>query len=120
MRRGPSNCDSKQYTPLQSYQQNDPNFNRDLSIVQPVKPAHIQFEMQLAMTAKKGSATSVNMSPDLRANMDPRLDNMSTTLGFGNVINDRGGSEHEEQPNDLPLVVRNAISQEMQYSEMPL
>ena len=76
--------------------------------------------MTLALTAKKGSATSVNMSPDLRANMDPRLDDNSTTLGFGNVIDDRGGSKHEEQPNTLPLGVRNAISQEMQYSEMPL
>ena len=88
--------------------------------MQPVKPAHIEFEMNLALTAKKGSATSVNMSPDLRANMDPRLDNNSTTLGFGNVINDKVGSENEEQPNALPLGVRNAISQEMQYSEMPL
>ena len=76
--------------------------------------------MNLALTAKKGSATSVNMSPDLRANMDPRLDNNSTTLGFGNVVHDKGGSEHEEQPNVLALGVRNAISQEMQYSEMPL
>ena len=52
--------------------------------------------MNLALTAKKGSATSVNMSPDLRANMDPRLDNNSTTLGFGNAINDKVGSENDD------------------------
>lgn len=52
--------------------------------------------MKMNMTDKKGSVTSVNMSPDLRAKMIPRLDNNSTTLDFGNTLNLQAGSEHEE------------------------
>ena len=118
--RAPSITESKKYTPLQSYQQNDASFNRDLKIVQPIRPGHIQFDMNLNLTDKKGSVTSANMSPDLRANMHPRLDNNSTTLDFGNTLPLKAGSEHEEQPGVVPIEVRKAISQEMQYSEMPL
>ena len=50
------------------------------------------------------------MSPDLRAKMDPRLENVTTNLGFGNVLQGSAGSDQEDENAALPLEVRKAIS----------
>ena len=97
-----------------------------MNIVQPIKPGHIQFERHLDLSApdKKASAISLVPSQSLRTNLGPRLDNNSAAMGYGNVGLNASGSVTDNDDggttSPMPLEARKAISQEMQYSDMPL
>ena len=95
-----------------------------MNIVQPIKPGHIQFERHLDLSApdKKASAISLVPSQSLRTNLGPRLDNNSAAMGYGNVgLNDLGSvTDNDDATSPMPLEARKAISQEMQYSDLPL